>query len=154
MRIEKDFAELLQLFDKHKVKYCILGAFAVAFYAEPRYTKDMDILVEPTVDNGRRIIRALNEFGLGHLGLKEVDFCQKEKFFQLGYEPVRVDLLTSIQGMEFNDLWKRRIQGKYGKQKVSFISLNDLIKSKQIANRKQDIADLEKLEQVKIRKKK
>ena len=149
MRIEKDFKELLKLFNKYEVKYCIIGSFALAFYAEPRYTKDLDILVEPTGENGKKIVDALNEFGFKSLELSGNDFCQKEKFIQLGFEPVRIDLITSIQGLGFKKIWEHRESGKYGDQSVFFIGLDDLIKSKKIANRKQDIADLEKLSRLK-----
>ena len=96
MRVEKDFEELLKLFNQFKVKYCIIGAFAFAFYALPRYTKDLDILIEPTLKNGKKIVEALNKFGFGSLNLSINDFCHKGKFIQLGYEPIRVDLITKI----------------------------------------------------------
>ncbi|MFZ2602849.1 MAG: hypothetical protein WAX79_02470, partial [Candidatus Omnitrophota bacterium] len=99
MKREKDYEDLLRLFNKHKVRYCIVGAFAVAFYALPRYTKDMDILVNPGIDNGRRIVNALKEFGFKSLKLTEEDFSREGKLVQLGYEPVRVDLITSISGV-------------------------------------------------------
>lgn len=154
MRVEKDFEELLKLFNEHEVKYCIIGAFAMAFHVQPRYTKDLDILVEPTVENGRKIINALNEFGFGRLNLSEEDFCHEGKCIQLGYEPVRIDLITSVQGLDFQNIWKHQVKGNYGQQAVFFIGLDELIKSKEIANRKQDIADLEKLLPLKKKKKK
>ncbi len=153
MRVEKDFVELLKLFNKYEVKYCIIGAFAMAFHALPRYTKDLDILIEPSAANGKKIVNALNEFGFGSLRLSEQDFCDKEKFIQLGIEPVRVDLVTSIQGLDFQQVWEHRAEGKYGHQNVFFIGLDELIKSKEIANRKQDMADLEKLIPLKRRQK-
>ncbi len=142
MKTEKDFEELLKLFNKNKVKYCIVGAYAVAFYAEPRYTKDMDILVEPEKDNAHRIVKSLAEFGFKSLGLEEKDFIQKGKIIQLGYEPVRVDLITSIEGCDFQEAWKNRAVGTYGKQKVIFIGLKELIKNKKKSGRKQDSVDI------------
>ena len=142
MKTEKDFEELLKLFNKNKVKYCIVGAYAVAFYAEPRYTKDMDILVEPDKDNAHRIVKSLAEFGFKSLGLEENDFIQKGKIIQLGYEPVRVDLITSIGGCDFNKVWKNRAVGAYGKQKVFFIGFEELIKNKKKSGRKQDSVDI------------
>lgn len=153
MRIEEDFKELLKLFNKHKVKYCIIGAFALGFHARPRYTKDLDILIEPTVENGRKIVNALKEFGFGGLKLAAEDFCQEGRFIQLGYEPVRIDLITSVQGLDFQNIWKHRVKGNYGQQAVFFIGLDELIKSKEIAGRKQDIADLEKLFPLKKKRK-
>jgi len=99
MKVEKDYEELLKLFNKHRVKYCIIGAYAVAFYAKPRYTKDMDILVEPSIKNGQKIVNALNEFGFKSLNLSEKDFSLRGKIIQLGYEPVRVDIITSRIGI-------------------------------------------------------
>ena len=142
MKTEKDFEELLKLFNKNKVKYCIVGAYAVAFYAEPRYTKDMDILVEPDKDNAHRIVKSLVEFGFKSLGLEEKDFIQKGKVIQLGYEPIRVDLITSIGGCDFNEVWKNRAVGTYGKQKVLFIGFEELIKNKKKSGRKQDSVDV------------
>ncbi len=145
MRVEKDFEELLELLNKHKVIYCIVGAFAVGFYGYPRYTKDMDILIEPSLKNGQKIIKALTEFGFGNLNLKAEDFSKKRTIVQLGYEPLRLDLVTSIKGCDFSQVWKNRTRGEYGKQKVFFIGLKELIKNKKMVNRQQDRIDLESL---------
>jgi len=145
MRVEKDFEELLELFNKYRVKYCIVGAFAVGFYGYPRYTKDMDILVEPSLTNGEKIAQALCEFGFASLDLNPKDFSRKGAIIQLGYEPVRVDIINSISGTSFKQIWAGKRLGIYGKQKVFFIGLQELIKSKKMAKRKQDLADLELL---------
>jgi hypothetical protein len=152
MRIEKDYEELLRLFNKNKVKYCIIGAYAVAFHVTPRYTKDIDILVEPNMKNAKKIVKSLNEFGFENLGLKEDDFVKKGKIIQLGYEPVRIDLITSIKGCSFKKIWDNKIKGIYGKEKVHFIGINELIKSKEKSNRVQDKADLKILLDRKIKK--
>ena len=135
MKTEKDYEEFLELLNKHDVRYCIIGAFALAFHARPRYTKDMDILVEPTTDNANRILTALEEFGFGSLDLKAEDFSTHGNIIQLGYEPVRIDIFTSIKGLKFADIWESRIQGSYGKQTVSFIDRQNLIRSKKLSNR-------------------
>lgn len=153
MRVEKDFEELLELLNKHKVRYCIVGAFAVGFYGYPRYTKDMDIFVEPSLKNGQRILKALTEFGFGSFKLIPQDFAKKGTIIQLGYEPVRVDLVTSIKGCNFNRVWKNRKRGKYGKQKVFFIGLQDLIKNKRLVARYQDRVDLKLLWEILGRRK-
>lgn len=142
MRVEKDFEELLGLLNKHKVKYCIIGAFAVGFYGYPRYTKDMDIFVEPTLENGEKIVNVLNEFGFKSLNLKAGDFAKEGMIIQLGYEPVRIDLVTSIKECSFSRAWKNRTIVQYGKHKVYFIGLGELMKNKKMANRKQDRIDL------------
>ena len=152
MKVEKDYEELLELFNKNKVKYCIIGAYALAFYARPRYTKDIDILVENSIENARRILKALQEFGFGSLQLSEQDFTESGQIIQLGYEPVRIDLITSIRGIDFQQIWKNRATGKFGQQQVFFIGMDDLIASKQISNRSQDRVDLEMLQEVLNRK--
>jgi len=151
MKTEKDLEELLRLFNKNKVRYCIVGAYAVAFHAEPRYTKDMDIFVEPDKDNANRIIKSLKEFGFGSLSLEEKDLIRKGKIIQLGYEPLRIDLMTSIDGCGFKEAWDGKAIGVYGKQKAIFIGLNELIKNKKKTGRKQDEVDISIL---KSRKKK
>ena len=153
-KTEKDYEELLRLFNKHKVRYCIVGALAVAFYAIPRYTKDLDIFVMPSQENAARILKALNEFGFGTVKLAIEDFSKKGSIIQLGYEPVRVDIITSIDGCAFDEVWENRKRGFYGKEKVSFIGLDDLIKNKRATKRKQDNVDIEILRTVKKQKKK
>lgn len=143
MRVERDYEELLKLFNRNKVRYCIVGAYALAFYARPRYTKDIDLLVEPNIENGRRIIKALNEFSFKSLRLSARDFSKKGKIIQLGYEPLRVDIITSLEGCTFKRVWKNKTIGKYGRKKVFFIGINELIKNKKISKRKQDKLDLD-----------
>ena len=145
MKTEKDYEEFLELLNKHDIRYCIIGAFALAFHARPRYTKDMDILIEATTDNAKRLLAALREFGFGSLNLSVEDFSSKGNIIQLGYEPVRIDIITSIKGLEFADIWESRIQGPYGKQTVNFIDRQNLIRSKKLSNRAQDKADLDLL---------
>lgn len=145
MRVEKDFVELLELFNKNKVKYCIIGAFAVGFWGYPRYTKDIDIIVEPTVENAKKIMLALKGFGVVITDLSEDDFSQEHKIIQLGVEPVRIDILTSIEGLNFHDIWENKKTGDYGNQKVFFMGRDELIKSKKKANRDSDKIDIGKL---------
>ncbi|MCD6578454.1 hypothetical protein J7L48_03185 [bacterium] len=154
MRLEKDYEDLLKLLNKNKVEYCIVGAFAMAEYSIPRFTKDMDILINPIVENAKKIIKALKEFGFTDLNINVDDFSKKGQIIQLGFEPIRIDILTSIDGCDFNEIWKNKIIGKYGHIKVFFIGLNELIKNKQATNRKQDQADLEILITIKNNKKK
>jgi len=146
MRVEKDYEEFLKLLNRHRIQYCIVGAYAVAFHARPRYTKDIDILIEVSKDNARKMIQALDEFGFGDLELTEEDFLKEGLIIQLGYEPVRIDLLTTISGCTFKEIWDHKKFGDYGDEKVIFIGKEELIKSKKAAGRKQDEADLELLQ--------
>ncbi len=152
--VEKDYEELFGCLNKHKVKFCIVGAYAVAFHAVPRFTKDLDIFIEASEENAKRVIRALNEFGFSSLRLSVQDFSKPGKTIQLGYEPLRVDLLTEIDGRTFHQVWKNRKKGFYGKTKICFIGLSDLIRNKQVSKRKQDAADIETLQNLAIVKKK
>ncbi|MDO8644624.1 MAG: hypothetical protein Q7S00_06650 [bacterium] len=148
-KVEKDFEELLKLFNKHKVRYCVIGAFALGYHARPRYTKDLDLLVEPTEQNGKKIVTALVEFGFASLDITPQDFSQKGRFIQLGYEPVRIDVTTAIEGVTFDEVWKNRKKGRLGETEVSFIGINELIKNKKVSGRKQDLVDLEILKKSK-----
>ncbi len=145
MRLEKDVEELLELLNENKVKYCVVGAFAVAFYGIPRFTKDMDILVEPSPPNSRKILKTLDDFGFGSLGLTEKDFSNLGTVIQIGYEPIRIDILTSVDGCDFQEIWKNKKTGEYGKQRVHYIGIEELIKNKRISGRLQDKVDVKRL---------
>ena len=145
MKTEKDFEDLLRLFNRNKVRYCIVGAYAMAFYARPRFTKNIDILVEPGRENALRILKSLNEFGFKSFNLKAGDFDKKNRIIQLGYEPLRIDLITGIEGCSFKEVWRNRAAGSYGRQKANFIGIKELIKNKRSTNRKQDQADVDLL---------
>ena len=148
MRIEKDFKEFIALLNENKVKYLIVGGFAFAFYVEPRYTKDIDIFVEASVENSKKIIAALTAFGFGNIGLKEEDFQKPDQIIQLGYAPVRIDVITSIAGVIFDSAWKNKVEGKYGDIPCFFISKEDLILNKEKAARPLDITDVKKLKKI------
>ena len=145
MEVQKDFKELLELFNEHKVNYLIVGGYALAHHGVPRYTGDMDIFVKPDKENALRILRALNDFGFGSVGLKEADFRNSNKVVQLGYPPVRIDIITSISGLAWDDAYKGRVKGKYGDVQVSYIGRDHFILNKRASGRKKDIADLEAL---------
>ncbi|MDP2921274.1 MAG: nucleotidyltransferase [Candidatus Omnitrophota bacterium] len=148
MNVKRDYEELLGLLNKNRVKYCVVGAYALAFYKRPRYTNDIDILVEPDIKNADKVIKTLNEFGFRSLKLSSKDFSRPGRIVQLGYEPLRVDILTSIEGCSFTGIWKNKKRGKYGNEKIYFIGIKELIKNKKASNRKQDQADLEILKRI------
>ncbi len=153
MNIHKDYAELLELFEKHKVKYCIVGAYALAFYAIPRYTKDLDLFVDPNTKNGEKIILALNEFGFKLTNLKPEDFAKPGMILQFGVEPIRIDIINQIDGCSFQEVWNNKKRGLYGNKKYNFIGLKDLAKNKKKSGRKIDLEDLEILNKIKLLKK-
>lgn len=145
MRIEKDFKEFIGSLNSNNVRYLIIGSFALSYYAEPRYTKDIDILVEATPPNADRVMEAIHEFGFSDIELESRDFLEPEQVIQLGIEPLRIDLLTSLKGIAFADAWERRTTGQYGDIPAFYISKQDLIDHKRLVGRKQDLADIEKL---------
>jgi len=145
MEVQQDFRDLLALFNAHNVDYIIVGAHALAYHGAPRYTGDMDLLVRPDSENAQRILQALNEFGFGSLGLVAEDFATPGQVIQLGVAPVRVDIVTSITGVTWEDAAAGQVQGKYGNVPVRFIGRKEFILNKQALGRKKDQADLEAL---------
>ena len=143
MEVQQDFKDLLALFNAHKVDYIIVGAHALAFHGAPRYTGDMDILVRPDSENAQRILSALKDFGFGSLGLTIDDFTSLDKVVQLGVAPVRVDIVTSITGVSWEDAAAARVAGTYGGLEVYYIGKKQLILNKRAIGRKKDLADLE-----------
>ena len=148
MEVQKDFRDLLELLNAHKVEYMIVGAYALAFHGAPRYTGDMGIFVKPDSENARRIIAALNDFGFGSAGLTVADFEGEDRVVQLGFPPVRVDIVTSITGVSWEKAVSERIKGIYGDIPVYYIGRRQFISNKRALGRKKDLADLEALGEV------
>ncbi|MGB5815104.1 MAG: DUF6036 family nucleotidyltransferase [Thermoanaerobaculia bacterium] len=132
--------------NSRNVKAVIVGGHALAFHAKPRFTKDIDILVEPSADNAKRLMQALDDFGFGDVGLTEGDFSAPGAIVQLGVAPNRIDLITAIDGVTFDEAWQGRVRGRFGSQEVFYLGKTELIRNKQASGRKQDLADLEWLE--------
>ncbi len=143
MEAQKDFKELLKLFNKHKVEYVIVGAYALAFYGCPRYTGDLDILVKADLNNAKKILKAIREFGFGSLKLTIKDFSSEKKVIQLGMPPIRIDILTSLTGVTWKQISSNRVKGKYGNTVVYFIGKDELIANKKALGRYKDLADIE-----------
>ena len=145
MEVQPDFRELLALLNDHKVEYIIIGAYALAFHGAPRYTGDIDIFVKHTTINAQRIISALDELGFSSVGLKIKDFESPDKVIQLGVPPVRVDIITSITGVSWEEAFSGRAEGKYGDIPVHYIGREQFISNKRALGRKKDLADIEAL---------
>jgi hypothetical protein len=128
------------------VKALIVGGYAVAFHAKPRFTKDIDLLVEPHPDNAQRLLRALSDFGFGAVDLAVGDFTIPGRVVQLGIAPNRVDLMTAIDGVSFADAWTGRVSGRFGAVPVFYIGKAELVRNKRATGRAQDLADIEALE--------
>jgi hypothetical protein len=145
MEVQQDFKDLLELFNANKVEYIIVGGYALAFHGAPRYTGDIDIFVKPDDNNAAHIMSALKEFGFGSVGLTAQDFEKPGQIVQLGVPPVRIDLITSISGVSWDEAFSHRIPGKYGKVQVHYIGYEQFIMNKRAIGRKRDLADLEAL---------
>ena len=145
MEIERDFKELLALLNSHQVEYLVVGAYALAFHGAPRFTGDLDVFVKPDAPNSERLIAALVDFGFGSLGLSPQDFQKPNQVIQLGVPPVRIDLITSITGVSWQEATAGGVAAELDGVPVRFIGRNELVINKRAAGRKKDIADLEAL---------
>ncbi len=141
-----DFKELLSVLNEHRVKYLVVGAYAVSIHAQPRATKDLDILVKADAENAKAVFAALAKFGAPLQGMTFADFAEPGPFFRMGDAPVGVDILTAIPGVEFDAAWPRRVEAVIDPAtglKATFISRDDLIAAKLASGRGQDLADVE-----------
>jgi hypothetical protein len=145
MPLQKDLREFIESLNSHHVEYLIVGAFALAFHGVPRSTGDIDILVRRSAENAARVEAVLVDFSFASLGLTAADFIDADQVIQLGHPPNRVDLLTSITGVEFEEAWAERVAANLHGVSVHFISRQCLIRNKQATGRTQDLADLEAL---------
>jgi hypothetical protein len=145
MNIQQDFEELLKLLEEHRVEYLIVGGYAVAFHGYPRFTKDIDIFYNIAPSNIQKLQESLLKFGFTSKDLSADLFQKKGNIITFGVEPVRVDIINDISGVEFAVAWKKRVRGRYGDIEVNFISKVDLIKNKTATPRLQDKADAENL---------
>ncbi len=146
MNHHRDYEELLCALSSERAEFLIVGAYAVMAVTEPRYTKDLDVWIRPTRTNARRVYRALEKFGAPLSNLRVSDLERRGIIFQIGIEPVRVDILTSVDGIEFEPARARATPGKYGEADIAFLSVADLIKNKRRVGRPQDLLDVAKLE--------
>lgn len=145
LKVEKDFEEFIELLNRNNVDYMIVGAYALALYASPRNTGDIDIFIARNEVNAERILQTLNDFGFEGVGISKEDILTENKIIQLGVSPIRIDIMNSIDGVKFNDAYTRVKRVNFGNTLANFISYNDLIKNKSTTNRKKDQADLEEL---------
>ncbi len=146
MKLEKDFEDFIVLLNVHEVKYVVIGAYAVSFYAHPRNTGDIDFFVDNTESNISRLFKVLRDFGFESLNVSHEDFQKEDTVLQLGYEPVRIDIMTGISGLTFKEVYEKKVVGKLGSEEVYFIPLDDLITNKRASDRTKDHADAELLE--------
>lgn len=143
--LTQDFREFIQLLNENSVRYLVVGGYAVAIHGHPRYTKDIDIWIERSFENTTNIVQALIRFGFDSLGLTQQDFLETDTIIQLGFPPNRIDILTSLSGIDFKDCYPSRKKVSIEGVVVDFIDLENLIKNKIASGRNQDLADLDHL---------
>lgn len=141
----QDFKEFVELLNNHKAEYLVVGGNAVGIHGHPRYTGDLDIWLNPTPENAQRVLVYVNEFGFSSFGLSLQDFTKEGNIVQLGYPPLRIDLLTQIDGVTFDECFKNKKEVEIEGLVVNFIGYQDLLKNKKGTGRLRDIDDINNL---------
>lgn len=147
MNIHPDFSDFISALNQNAVEYVIVGAYDLAFLGYPRYTGDIDIWINPTIDNARALIKAIGDFGMKSLSLTEQDILSGN-IIQLGYPPVRIDMLTILDGLSADEIWASRQHGSFGQQSVFYLGRAAFIKNKRATGRHKDLADLEAIGEI------
>ena len=145
MNVSPDYENLFKLPNERRIKYLVVGAYAVMYYSAPRFTKDIDIWISSEVNEPERILKVIRKFGAPVKNLSPQDFLNKRMILQIGVSPIRIDILLELPGVSFSSAWKNRKRSKYGKTPINVLGLKELIQAKKAAGRPQDHLDLERL---------
>jgi Nucleotidyl transferase of unknown function (DUF2204) len=145
INLESDFLDFIKLCNHFEVKYLVIGGYAVSIHGYPRSTKDLDICIQLSGDNADKMIQVINEFGFASLELSKDDFIKPDFITQLGYEPLRIDIINDLDGVPFDEAWINKKVVVMLDEPVNFIGYNELLKVKAKAGRPQDLADIDKL---------
>ncbi len=145
MNIHKDFEEFLRLLIEKQVEFVIIGGYAVAFHGYVRSTQDIDIFFRNSNDNARKILHVLRDFGFSVDESILNDLRDPGSIIRMGIPPVRIEMINTISGLSFNEVWERRISGNYGNVAVNYISYTDLLINKKASGRLKDLADFDEL---------
>jgi hypothetical protein len=145
MELNQDFKEFIELLNVNEVKYLVVGGYAVGFHGHPRYTGDIDFWVAISRENAEKIIVVLRDFGMGVLALQAEDFMKEDMIIQIGYEPNRIDILTSVTGISFEDCYSQKVRAEFDEITVDFIDIRNLKINKAASGRGKDLGDLENL---------
>lgn len=145
MQLNQDFKEFIELLNFHKVRYLVVGGYAVGFYGYPRYTGDIDIWIAISADNAAKVLAVLHDFGFGSLPIQAQDLLQEDLVLQLGQEPIRIDLLTSVTGIHFEECYPHATIAQLDGLEIYFVDLAHLKENKRATGRQKDLGDLENL---------
>lgn len=146
MILSPDFRDFFTSLNGRSVRYLVVGGYAVALHGHPRYTKDIDVWIGLDEENAARLVRAIEDFGFGSLGLKREDFLVPDQIVQLGYPPSRIDIITTLPGVAFEECYTMRVEIPVDGLTIHFIDLENLKNNKLASGRYQDLADLENLQ--------
>jgi predicted nucleotidyltransferase len=149
MTLEKDFEDFVALLNKHHVDYMIVGGYALAFHGKPRHTGDLDIWIDISNDNAEKVTAVIADFGMRSLGIEKEDFLQKGIITQIGYPPLRIDILNEIDGVDFKEAYISKLIIDVDGLMINYIGLDDLIKNKTSSGRQQDLTDVNSLKKLK-----
>jgi predicted nucleotidyltransferase len=149
MILEKDFEDFVRLLNKHKAEYMVVGGYALALHGRPRHTGDLDIWINISEENAKRLLKVIKEFGMASLGLIKEDFLKPGYISQIGNPPLRIDILNNIDGVEFeasvSDMQKMQLEHDFT---INYIGLSDFLKNKKASGRKQDLADIREIKKL------
>jgi hypothetical protein len=140
-----DFLDLLRAFAGRNVRFLVVGAYALAVHGRPRATGDLDVWVDATRDNAPRVMAGLDDFGAPLGQISESDFSTPGIVFQIGLPPSRIDILTTLTGLSFDEAWSTRVSGPFGPVTVDFLGRDAFIRNKRATGRAKDLADIEEL---------
>ena len=143
--LPQDFRDFLKLLNSKKIKYLLIGGYAVGYYGYPRATADMDIWIAVNKENAKKMIQVINDFGMNTPELTESIFLEPGKMIRMGYPPIRIEIVTEVSGIKFAQCYPRRKKVKIDGVKVKIISRDDLLKNKKASGRHKDLDDLENL---------
>ncbi len=149
MDLAPDFNEFCALLTARHIEFVIVGAHALAFHGAPRFTGDLDVLVRPTEENGRRLLQALSEFGFPTAPLTAADIVDGRKIIEMGVATVQIDVMSQIDGVTWDEVWQSHVSGGIGAGSVAFIGRNAFLRNKKAAGRPKDLADIEALRETK-----
>lgn len=140
-----DYEDLFRTLNAYKIKFLVVGAHAVAFHAQPRFTKDLDVWVPTELNDSQRVYDALKAYGAPLRDLPQESFAEPGLILQIGVAPVRVDIMTLVPGVTAQEAWRHRVKSRYGRASIHVLGRSELIKAKQTSGRPQDKLDLAKL---------
>lgn len=149
MTLDQDFEDFVSLLNKHDVAYMVVGGYALAFHGKPRHTGDLDIWIETSESNAEKMCAVLVDFGMASLSLSKSDFLEEGTITQIGYPPLRIDILNEIDGVNFREAYANKLIIDVEGMPVNYIGLDDLIKNKKASGRHQDISDIKSLNKLK-----